>query len=593
MPVTLSLDNAPYQSWSAGTGHRDTLVPGGRHSVVFAMGQFESVLWLDQLSFTPAQPVSVSEALDNAELQFTTAGHRTWQGLGSLPSVGKGDDVLVLDNPVPTSAGTLSAEVSGPALISFNYKQSIGVSQGMFTGVAPTPVPVLPGFDPDWSTGYVLVPEGATQINWTGWGTAKLDDFQRAPEAEAARLRGALGTTDLAWSGTSNVPWEVTGSPEAVRVGLPADVTGRIDSRLRTEVIGPAVIDFQAIVDSNASDNENWNFEVSLQSVTDNFYRAWPLTATDGYWRNVRIPIPAGSHTFTVAAYTPYPGNGMTLRNFRLTPVDIPLATAIGAPGLDWHTGDNAPWIGQPESRGYSVISCQVPAGETSWLETTVRGPVDIAFARIAQANNVSHFTARFSIDGVGVETINSIGYWQTRTYSLDEARDYVLRWELTPTAEAPTGADPAFVVSDFRFLGTYEQKVTALALPTAKSAPSDDADYDGLTNELELKLGTDPLQPDHNSVQLVPTPFGLEFSYPIPDSSALEPLPPDGDAIVVEISPDLMSWEQLPPFTRRFADPFGITGYRARVQLPQPTTGDSMYVRLRAEETEQQNYAE
>ncbi|MCH5373211.1 MAG: thrombospondin type 3 repeat-containing protein [Planctomycetes bacterium] len=115
--VTLSVcDND--DEWTA----LDAVITSGEHIVRWQFNNYygEYVAYLDDVAYFPSQPVSLSEALDNAGLAWNTGGDVPWVGVVS--SYFSGNDVAQSSGGDVNQESWLETNVSGPGLFSYSCR---------------------------------------------------------------------------------------------------------------------------------------------------------------------------------------------------------------------------------------------------------------------------------------------------------------------------------------------------------------------------------------------------------------------------------------------------------------------------------------
>lgn len=123
------------------------------------------------------------------------------------------------------------------------------------------------------------------------------------------------------------------------------------------------------------------------------------------------------------------------------------LCEAVDFCGLEWTAGGHAPWFFQTVHSTDGVDAARSGAlttNQQSWLETTVDGPVQIAFHWRASSLTNSHYL-RFWVDGATQGLLSGETGWARRTYEVPPGR-HVLRWTFTNNTSAAAGSNAAWL---------------------------------------------------------------------------------------------------------------------------------------------------
>jgi len=112
-----------------------------------------------------------------------------------------------------------------------------------------------------------------------------------------------------------------------------------------------------------------------------------------------------------------------------------------------WTTGDDVVWFGQTAITSDGVDAAQsgdIGDDGLSYMETTVEGPVEIAFLWKVSSEEEYDYLA-FSIDGSVQNEISGEVDWASQTYVLAEGEHY-LSWEYYKDSSVSNGLDAGFV---------------------------------------------------------------------------------------------------------------------------------------------------
>lgn len=267
---------------------RTVVVPKGRHYLRWRYSKNNQIDighdagWLDTVTFTATEDVSLSDALDGNQLSWSSSGTLgkgmiAWSG----QTIEHADGTDAARTPIiGTNEFTwVETEVVGPGTVSFLWKVSSNQSDHYLRVHLGKPTS---GFEVEWLTrgsisgevGWqprsITVPKGRHFVRWqysknnqvdigddAGW----LDQVLFNPSSEKT-LADALDSDQLQWlsggsEGKGHVEWY--GQMEESSDGIDAARTPIIGasevSWLETSVIGPGVITFNWKVSSNQSDH--------------------------------------------------------------------------------------------------------------------------------------------------------------------------------------------------------------------------------------------------------------------------------------------------------------------------------------------------
>jgi LVIVD repeat/Immunoglobulin I-set domain/Immunoglobulin domain len=168
------------------------------------------------------------------------------------------------------------------------------------------------------------------------------------------------------------------------------------------------------------------------------------------------------------------------------------LADALDTTNLVWTTGGDAVWF--PETTNTydgidAVQSGTIQSNQTSWLETTVVGPVTVSYWSFAQDPSGGSLGWRFTINNPGppypVTLMLPDGTWNQQVYDLGEGTNE-LRWTVVAAA---AGSEKGFVCLD-QFRVSPPRPLTLVNQPIAATV------YSGAPAWLTVSaIGTPPLQ--------------------------------------------------------------------------------------------------
>ena len=525
------------ESWTV----QQVFVPEGTNTLRLGAVR-RSEFWLDQVRFVRAQEVSVSEALDapGPGIRFGTVSN--WTPLTNLAISADAEDSLVLNAfPFANRTAQLSANIDGPARLSFYHQNHVGLfKDARSLNIAPA--------DQDlWTQQHLFLPEGIHTLKWQTSGNriqAGLDKFELKPFAKNPFAEALDTSVDQKWIAHGRSEWEiVTGAEswdgsDALQANTPVGEAG-VNAALRTMVSGPAMVRFRANI-AGPDFQDDWALAVTLRRTDseNGFLQYHRVVRTNG-WQEIAIPVRYGDWEWALTSESGYGVTSITVDTFSVSEPQVPLPEGTGAPGLQWRTGGDAPWFGQPSPdsiTGVEAVSGILNRGEISWLETTVKGPLRIQFQTDIISGNRND-RLRFSIDGTA-QNINA------RTMPIEEG-EHVLRWEYTLSPGEEPGS--AVTLYDFRILDDYDTWMIALNLPQALAGKEQDPDADGLNNVIEFWLGLDPLIAQKDAFKLEPTPHGMRVVFLAQPWLA--------DEVQLQASSDLFEWQSIPTRQFYFAD--------------------------------------
>ncbi|MCL5097140.1 MAG: hypothetical protein M1608_06370 [Candidatus Omnitrophica bacterium] len=124
-------------------------------------------------------------------------------------------------------------------------------------------------------------------------------------------------------------------------------------------------------------------------------------------------------------------------------PLGLSLEDALDAPAVSWTTGGAAGWAAHTDQSHDGVDSARsggIGDNQTSWLETTVTGPLPLSFWwKVSSEEDYDYL--RFAIDGVEQTKISGETDWQQERFNLS-AGTHTLRWSYTKDGSDNSGSD-------------------------------------------------------------------------------------------------------------------------------------------------------
>ncbi len=184
-----------------------------------------------------------------------------------------------------------------------------------------------------------------------------------------------------------------------------------------------------------ATSSAAWLSVSSGGTITGNGSVDWSATVNNT--TNARTGlISLGGQTFTVIQA----GSAPTL-------IAVPLGEAVDNTTLNWTTGGNANWLGQTAisyGGGDAAQAGLITNSESSWLESTVTGPVDVSFMwKVSSEQNYDFL--RVAIDGADQAGISGEVDWQPKTVSVPSGT-HTLRWIYVKDSIISAGMDCGWV---------------------------------------------------------------------------------------------------------------------------------------------------
>ncbi|MDZ4401671.1 M6 family metalloprotease domain-containing protein [Prosthecobacter sp.] len=162
----------------------------------------------------------------------------------------------------------------------------------------------------------------------------------------------------------------------------------------------------------------------------------------------------AGEYSVVVANSV----DAVTSRTATVT-VLAPVALDVGldTPGRTWTTGGQRSWVGFAPAPSHDNVDAAMPnnlgQGESSWLETTVTGPVTVSFWWKSSNPSFSDFFD-FSVDGDSVNHIGGDEDWTFFQHALG-AGDHTLRWTLSKSSPSTVGTSNTVFLDQVVIAGT------------------------------------------------------------------------------------------------------------------------------------------
>ncbi len=284
-------------------------IPGGQHLASWeylVYGTQSDKGFVDKVVFTPSG-ITINEALDNGDFNWTTYGAANWSGQQDVWLWGAD---AMRSGPIGDDQNSFHAtSVQGPGVLGFDWKVSCEANRDdlelMVENVARDKI----SGEVDWQHKDILVPAGNHLVwflyyknssgaagNDCGW----VDHLTFTP---CTPLGEALDNTSLNWNSSGSAFW--LGQNVTRHQGGSAAQSGLVkkgqESILTTEVTGPANLLFAWKVSSQPWDNLEFYLDsqkiASINGLVD--------------WEHLRQAIPDGTHTlkWRFAKVSPFSDN--------------------------------------------------------------------------------------------------------------------------------------------------------------------------------------------------------------------------------------------------------------------------------------------
>ena len=352
----------------AGTQRQRLLaVPAGTHTVRWtqrgsrALTAAGSVLWLDAVTFAPATPLPLNDAIETTGRTWTTSGPATLTSLAT-PTAPDGVDAAFFT----TNEAWIETTLSLPCQI-----EALGTGFVLKSGQGTT-------FTPSGSPSvWQLDGTGVTTLRISRLpdaGISILDQLQIYEFTSGGSVNEVMGVPGVIWHSSGPKEWtflrnRATGVLRMQLSGLARGASMWLES----------VIPGPFRLHPNVLSTPKMAPVVSLPGQNGTVLALPAFVSSPGPHR-IRLrfgsaaePAPA---VFTVTSAGWKPG--------------LPAGSQSGAPGLAWTTGGDAPWMDSAEGLTGS-ISGLIGTGQSSWLETetTTSTPALVSW-RLSRSSNTS-----------------------------------------------------------------------------------------------------------------------------------------------------------------------------------------------------------
>ncbi|MEK7951309.1 InlB B-repeat-containing protein [Luteolibacter soli] len=255
----------------------------------------------------------------------------------------------------------------------------------------------------------------------------------------------------------------------------------------------------------------------------------------------------------------------------------VSLPVALDSP-LTFTTGGDGLWMGQKVTSLDGEDAAQsAPIGHSqqAWMETTVSGPGEMAFAWKVSSQGGDYL--EFYVDGVlRAGRITGEVDWQIKSYAIDPGQ-HVVRWRYVKNGSGTAGSDAAWVDGvNWIPAGGYNQWVSDHFTEQEIGDPAivgqdADPDGDGMVNVIEYAFGSEPREgdPDLDLARVTPEVVEIGGKKRLRLRFTLPEFIPADVLYEVEVTNDLGGWTVI-------ADQSGVPGWNgaASSSIGDPVNG-------------------
>jgi hypothetical protein len=244
--------------------------------------------------------------------------------------------------------------------------------------------------------------------------------------------------------------------------------------------------------------------------------------------------------------------------------VSLPVALDTG---LSFTSGGDGNWMGQVVTSLDGEDAAQsAPIGhnQQAWMETTVNGPGEMAFAWKVSSQSGDYL--EFYVDGVlKAGRITGEIDWQLKSYAVDPGQ-HVLRWRYVKNSSGTSGSDAAWVDAVQWMPVGYSQWVSDHFTEQEIGNPAivgqdQDPDGDGLANLIEYAFSTEPREgsSDGDLARVTPEVVQVAEERHLRLRFTLPEFIPTDLVYQIEVSDDLDQWTVV-------AEQSGVVGWTGAV---------------------------
>lgn len=368
------------------SNHIRRILPSGTHTIRWEVDSRETtfseqaLFFLDQILVTPAEEVSLEEALDQSGLTWTSGGTRPWSPVRSTFAP-DGEDAVHSPNLDDGESAWLETTVRGPGRFQVRWTP-LHEPQPRRWQMLINGEPRMWASDlrrPELNTRFLDLPRGDHTIRWeiegpVAAGLLTLDQVQWSP-LHAPSFSSALDLpdTEVHWQ---NDAWLVDprsgqSGDDGLRFG-PVSGTQRMQE-LSVRLMGPAEVSFFA---RTTGDRTSLRYYASgVPEVT---------FGTEGSWEQRFLRLPPGPQELHFLPFVASGvGNAVILDQLVVRPTAISLSSALSPSerSRQWVTSAGNPWMGvSHQSQNRIVASAGRSLSESSWLATPIEGPAVVKF---------------------------------------------------------------------------------------------------------------------------------------------------------------------------------------------------------------------
>ncbi len=399
-----------------------------------------------------------SVALDQPRLAFSTSGDALWFRQSSVTF--DGGDALQSGSIGDNQSSVVETTVIGPDTVSFRWKVSSEATYDFLQVLIDGSVVQEISGEVDWQQATLSVEAGRHVVQWR---------YIKDSSAQDGSDRGWVDQVELASS--SSLPF----------LSMPPGLTG---------IQGQAMSLFLNVSGS------------PISYAATGLPAGLSLNATSGEISGT----PTQSGTFPVSV-TLSNEAGSTTGSFeiRIGSVSSSLANAIDQPAWTLISGGDAVFTRSSAiSRDGvdSAASGSISDSEQSWMSTTLQGPATLSFWWRSDTEEV-YDVGSFSVNGQTISRISGNSSWTQVSRELGPGT-HVCTWEFSRDSFGDGGANRVWVDEvEFQVVDTAFQTWMS-GFSTALSAPTDDAEGDGVLHLIEYAFNLDPLLDDANQLPAI-----------------------------------------------------------------------------------------